>query len=94
MILGNIFEIANVSSSELLVKNNKFIFRLFDGFVFYQYIFILGKGEDIKYVSNRIERYVIYLDNDINKKKHDKIIYQLIWCQNELEVYKLLSRVL
>lgn len=90
-ILGYIFEIYNVSVSEFLVLNNRFVFRLFDGVVFYQYTFVLENGNNIRYVDKRIQRHVIYLDNSINKKRHDKPIFKLIQCQNELEVYNLIS---
>lgn len=93
-VLGYIFEIFNVSASEFFVKNNRFVFRMFDGVVFYQYTFVLENGNNIRYIDKRVQRHVIYLGNNMNKKRHDKMIFKLIQCQNEFEVYNLISRFL
>lgn len=92
-ILGNIFKIDNVSISSIIVDNDKIIFRIFGGAVFYQYVFILGIGVNEVVNNNQIINYKVFVDNE-NMMIVNKFIDCLIRCQNEYQVYLLLRQYL
>ena len=51
-ILGNIFNLNNVSVSGVIVDNKKIVFKIFCCGIFYQYIFVIGRGiHNIKYMD-------------------------------------------
>lgn len=89
-IIGNIFGIGNVSVSNFVIRDNKFIFRLFSGGVFYQYSFLF---DDVKNMNICIDRNIngkfLVCDETITNS-----IYCLIRCCDEYQVYLLLREFL
>ena len=87
-VLGNIFGVSDVSVSSVLVKDKKIIFKLFSRDVFYQYVIVVGNGEDKFYCDERIINCVIFTDGDKFNDFND-FIYRLFHCQDEYQVYQL-----
>lgn len=92
-VLGNIFDIANVSISDVIVENNRVIIRLFSDGVFYQYIF-MSEGENNKLLCiNRVVDRVTFICND-KFEVTDGFIFQLFHCQDEYQIYQLMKNFL
>ena len=92
-ILGNIFDITNVSVSNFIVEDNKIIFRIFANGIFYQYVFILGIGVNEIINGNKVICHKIFIYNE-NMLDVNKSIYYLIQCQDEYQVYQLVKQFL
>lgn len=92
-VLGNIFDIDNVSVSCVFLRDDTVIFRLFSGGVFYQFFFIFEIGENQVFNSDKIVNCVTFLSNS-NDKEINRFIYQLVRCQNECQVYYLVKKFL
>lgn len=88
-VLGNIFGICNVSVSDISIRGNKVLFRLFSETVFYQFVFLLDQKEGDYFFkvssSKNIVHSVISLSN-----YDDNFIYQLFRCCDEYQVYQLM----
>lgn len=92
-VLGNIFNINNVSVSDILIREDKVIFRMFSINVFYQYIFLFCKGENIDACSGKINNHIIYIDN-CKKEDFNGFIYQLIRLKDEDQINLFLKNYL
>lgn len=99
-ILRNIFEIQDVSISDIGVREDRIIFRIFSDDVFYQYIFILGDKNNSKFVSisssKRIFNCLIFIEgySDLNTRDYFEILIQIFQCQDEYQVYQLVKLLL
>lgn len=95
-VLGNIFGITDVSVSDIFIKDDEIVFRLFSKGVFYQYIFKFGNGDNELFRSQRIINRLIFISNYIEKEK-DNFIYllvELFRSQNEYQIYQLMKNFL
>ena len=91
-ILGNIFNIDNVTVSSFNIINERIVFKLFGDGIFYQYVFKLDVGENKLECNNNIFSCEIFMYND-NFSLFNDFIYRLYCCQTEKEVYDLIRNI-
>lgn len=96
-VLGNIFEISNVSVGDVVIRNDKIIFRIFSGDVYYQYIF--------DFIDNN---YKFYVKVSCNNSSVDRIVlvsnysddfgigllFKIFNCCSERKVYQFMKKFL
>ena len=92
-ILGNIFNISNVSVSNVNFMENGIAFRLFNNREFYHYIFLLKNGNNKIVKNDKIIDCKIYVYSE-EVISFGYFIYHLIQCHNEHQVYCLLKKYL
>lgn len=93
-ILGNIFNVANVSASNIILCDDRINFKLFSGGVFYNYLFVLGDGDNIYEVGDRVVVCHIFLGTSKVVDDKCEFIYHLFNCSKEFEVYQLMQKYL
>ena len=95
-VLGNIFDICNVSISSVSVREEEVIFRVFSEGVFYQFVFLLegrNKGSFFKVCSGRNIVHSLILLSDYKDNNKNDFIYQLIELfrgQDEYQIYQIM----
>ena len=98
-VLGNIFEIGNVSVSDVSVRDNNVIFRLFSNGVFYQFIFVNYNCGNVcvKVASTKdIVNCLFFISNDYFSEDDcdNLLIMKIICCSSEFEIYQMLKFLL
>lgn len=97
-ILGNIFEIRNVSVSDISLRDEQIIFRLYSEGVFYQFLFVdYGDSTYFKLASTKDIVNCIYFisDNYFDRSFYNgSLVIKIISCKDELEIYQLMRRLL
>lgn len=94
-LLGNIFGIVDVTVSDLVLKNNCVIFRIFSNGVFYQYIFDLSNNNFDYFIkvscNDNISDKIISIDEFSEELK---LLIRIFKCRDECQIYKLLMKFL
>lgn len=89
-IIENIFGIEDVSVSDLIVGDDRIVFRIFSRGVFYQYSFVIGVGENMVESSEGILSGNYFISEDSGGT--NEFICCLIKCQDEYQVYYLVRQ--
>ena len=92
-IIGNIFEIDNVSITDFIIENDRVIIRMFSKNVFYQYAFQFDEGICNIMFDDRIVKGKIFV-LDESCRDFNLFIYSLARCSLESEVYRLIQEFL
>ena len=98
-VLRNIFEIDNVSITDLVIRENLVVFRFFGNGVFYQYVFDLSDGNNKYYkvsCSRNIVHYFVSVKTYPSFCEFNlfSLLVDLLLCQDEYEVYQLMRKFL
>ena len=89
-IIGNIFEIDDVSITDFIIENERVIIRMFSKNVFYQYVFEFDEGICNIMFDDRIVKVKIFV-LDESCRDFNLFIYSLVRCSLESEVYRLIQ---
>lgn len=94
-LLGNIFDLVDVTVSDLVLRNNCVIFRLFSDGVFYQYVFDLNNNNCDYFIrvscdKNIIDK-VIYVNESFKKIS---LLVKIFKSHDEDQIYHFLKKLL
>lgn len=92
-LLGKVFGISEVLVSSVRIVDKRIIFKLFSGGVFYQYVIVVGVGEDRIYKDDKIVDCVIFTEGNVFLR-FNAFICRLFQCQEEYQVYRLVRELL
>lgn len=94
-VLGNIFGLTNVSISNLVIRDNSIIFRIFSDKVFYQYIFNFCYANDDYFIkvscSKNIVNSIVFVDNCSEELE---LLIKIFKCWNEEQIYRMMKKFL
>lgn len=93
-VLGNIFGINDVSTSSISIMYKTVIFRLYGNKVFHQFVFIFDDGENIFRNDGMVIEEIVFIDNCKSVDRESGVIYRLMQCREEKEVYLMLKEFL
>lgn len=98
-VLGSIFEIGNVSVSDVSLRDDNIMFRLFSNGVFYQFIFVNYNCGNVcvKVASTKdIVNCLFFISNDYFSDGvcNDLLIMKIICCSSEFGIYQMLKLLL
>lgn len=98
-ILGNIFGVSNVSVSDVSLRDEQIIFRLFSEGVFYQFLFLNYSDNNayFKVASTKdIVNCLFFISNNYfsDVDCNISLVMKIICCQDELKIYQLMRLLL